>query len=277
MVAAALSPDPHVRWEGRSAAELAIELALPTVEIWSRIGSTNDRARALLAAGEPAFTAVLAETQTAGRGRSNRRWYSPAGTGLWVSFVLRPLSLEHRPLLPLLIGIGLARAIERTVGATGTDHPAVGLKWPNDVWMGAGKVAGILCEATGRGVVAGIGVNVAAAPPEVATDAQRPGAAVADCEAAPVSRFALLEGLVGELRSLTADEPTRLRGVLADEWRRRDVLRGRTVRVDGASGRVEGIDEQGHLLLATSSGLRRIAAGHVDTINGQGTVDAAGR
>lgn len=301
MAAAALTPDPRSRWEGRSADDLRRHLGLPHVEVWPQIGSTNDRARALLEADAGVLSMVLADEQTEGRGRANRRWHSPPGTGLWVSFILRPQSLQHRSLLPLFLGIGLARAIERQAGPGAEQMPRIGLKWPNDVWLGGGKVAGILCEATPRGVVAGIGVNVAAVPDEMMPDrgaagdgaaGQRAagegqvderavGAALAEAPGSDWSRLALLEGLVDELRILAAEEPDRLSGALADEWRQRDVLRGRRVRVGSDEGRVEGVDDQGHLLLATSSGLRRVAAGHVHTLHhtlhGQERFDAAGR
>lgn len=121
---------------------------------FAELSSTNDEARRLAAEGAGEGTLVIAERQTAGRGRRGRIWYSPPGTGLWCSLVLRPPASLAPPLVALLLGLAIARGIRACCGV-----PAL-LKWPNDVLIAGGKVAGILCEAGPGGLVAGFGVDV---------------------------------------------------------------------------------------------------------------------
>jgi BirA family biotin operon repressor/biotin-[acetyl-CoA-carboxylase] ligase len=122
--------------------------------------STNDVALELLAAGAPHGTLVVADRQTQGRGQRGRRWHSPAGTSIHASLVLRGTSSIPTPtLLVAAVGLGLAEGIEAATGAN------VGIKWPNDLWCGGRKVAGVLVEARGYSAkspacVAGFGVNV---------------------------------------------------------------------------------------------------------------------
>jgi BirA family biotin operon repressor/biotin-[acetyl-CoA-carboxylase] ligase len=107
-------------------------------------------------AGAPEGTLVVAEEQTAGRGRRGRMWESSARAGLWWSLLLRPtVSVDRLGWLPLVIGVGVAQGIQR---GTSLD---VQLKWPNDVVVGSLKVAGILAERLHDGsVVVGVGINV---------------------------------------------------------------------------------------------------------------------
>jgi BirA family biotin operon repressor/biotin-[acetyl-CoA-carboxylase] ligase len=142
------------------------------VHVHETVGSTNDLALALAAQGAPDFTAVLADQQTAGRGRRGRTWWSPPGAGLYLSVVVRPdLAIAHVPVMTLAAGVALVEAIRAHTGV------AVELKWPNDLVIGRPwrKLAGILCEATGLGtvtaaVIVGMGVNLrrSAYPPEIA-------------------------------------------------------------------------------------------------------------
>jgi|Deesub1362A_J573_1020465.scaffolds.fasta_scaffold00108_86 BirA family biotin operon repressor/biotin-[acetyl-CoA-carboxylase] ligase len=125
----------------------------------SRTGSTQDEARSLARGGAPEGTVVVAETQTTGRGRLGRRWFSPRG-GLYLSVLLRP-SLRPREVLrlPLMTGVAVAEAIGRFVAGSPQ------LKWPNDVLLEGRKVAGILCELDAEAdrvhhVILGIGINV---------------------------------------------------------------------------------------------------------------------
>lgn len=121
---------------------------------FAELDSTNNEARRLAAEGAEEGTLVIAERQTAGRGRRGRVWHSPPGTGLWCSLLVRPPATLTPSLVPLLLGTAIARSI-RTCCAV----PAL-LKWPNDVLINGGKMAGILCEAGPGGLVAGFGINV---------------------------------------------------------------------------------------------------------------------
>lgn len=138
----------------------------PTV-IKAITASTNDDARVLAGTGCGAGTLVVADTQTAGRGRRGRTWQSPAGENLYLSLVLRPQSEPGAMApLPLVIGLAVAEAL-----ADFTDGSRVALKWPNDVRVEGRKLCGVLVESSmGHGVltqvVVGIGINVRGeAPP----------------------------------------------------------------------------------------------------------------
>ncbi len=119
----------------------------PTVRLGS-VGSTQDVARDL-----PIGSVVVADHQTAGRGRLSRAWEAPPGTGLHASFVLRAA-----PLLSLAAGVATAQAC----------GPAVRLKWPNDLLLGERKLGGILVEVSGQKAIVGIGINLKWAPPGAA-------------------------------------------------------------------------------------------------------------
>lgn len=251
---------PWHAWEGVPVADLEARWGVPRLEVHEALASTNDRARELAGAGAAAFTLVLAERQTAGRGRRGRPWHSPPGAGLWMSLVLRPpgggAALR---LLPLLVGLAAARAVERTARGV-----RVGLKWPNDLQVGGRKVAGVLCEsAHGGAVVAGVGLNVRdtdALPPEV-----RAAATSVEGEAGvPVERVLLAGALVEEVRRLLDAPVLRLEGDLAREVAERDVLRGRRVRLDdGGEAVAAGVAADGALLVDRGRGTEAVVSGSV--------------
>ncbi len=126
------------------------------VRVVAETGSTNADLLAAAGAGTGEGTVLVAEAQTAGRGRLDRRWASPPRAGLTLSVLLRPGGVPAALLgwLPLLAGVAAAAAVRRV-----TTVAAV-LKWPNDVLVGDAKLGGILAERTGTAVVIGIGINV---------------------------------------------------------------------------------------------------------------------
>ena len=200
-------------------------------------GSTNDRARALAAAGAPHGTLVTAGEQRSGRGRQGRTWSAPAGQALLMSLVLRG---DHA-LLPLAAAVAVARAC----GA------AARIKWPNDVLVDGRKVAGILAEARPQAgwAVLGIGLNVAVRlgdlPAELRDTAGTLGLGPADVE--PV-----LARLLGELDAALALAPD----ALLAAYRERDALAGRAVTWAGGRGAAAGIDADGRLLVDLDGGGR---------------------
>ena len=209
---------------------------VPEVEAWHRIGSSNDRLVERARSGAPPWTVVVADEQTAGRGRRGATWASPPGAGLWMS-VLLPPDPSGRP-LPLLVGLACADAVEAL--APGVE---VGIKWPNDLLVGGRKVGGVLCEAAGVGTVAGVGINVARAP-----DVE--GATALELEVSrPPARHELAGAVLGALRTLVAaDRPF---ADLLPALRERDVLLGRPVRTETEGpGVARGIDASGALLLS---------------------------
>ncbi|GAC1439676.1 MAG: biotin--[acetyl-CoA-carboxylase] ligase [Mycobacteriales bacterium] len=212
------------------------------VEVLTATPSTNavvaDRARA----GEPAGLVIVAESQTAGRGRLDRAWTSPPRAGLTFSVLLRPtLAPAQWGWLPLLSGVAVARALR---GQTGVD--AV-LKWPNDVLIDGRKVCGLLAEAVVPGaVVVGIGLNVTTRPLELphdaATSLQIEGATTTD-------RDTVLRAVLRELTVVLADVDAGRTG-----YRALCSTVGRQVRVDLPAGPVEGraesVDDDGRLVVA---------------------------
>lgn len=122
----------------------------------ARTGSTNSDLLARARSGEQEGAVLVAETQTAGRGRMSRQWISPPGAGLYFSVLLRPSGVSPSLLgwLPLQAGVAVVSALH----GLGITH--LRLKWPNDVLAGDAKLAGILAENSGGAVVAGVGINV---------------------------------------------------------------------------------------------------------------------
>ncbi len=112
-----------------------------TNELWTTIDSTNNRAMELAGNSGVNGTIVIAEEQTAGRGRSDRVWFSPAGSGLYLSFLLRPkIQAATIPVITLITGVAVAQAIQKTLAI------CPGLKWVNDLIVEGKKIAGILAE-----------------------------------------------------------------------------------------------------------------------------------
>lgn len=141
-----------------------------TIYFYEETDTTNNRARELALEGAPEGTLVVAEKQTAGRGRRGKAWESPLGTGIWMSLVLRPqIAPAEASVLTLLCGLATAEAIEAETGLS------AGIKWPNDILINGKKAVGILtemdCEMSEvHFVIPGIGINVntASFPPEIA-------------------------------------------------------------------------------------------------------------
>jgi BirA family transcriptional regulator, biotin operon repressor / biotin---[acetyl-CoA-carboxylase] ligase len=222
----------------------ARSLGSPRVHL-RRTDSTNERARELAAAGAPHGTLVTAAEQTAGRGRQGRTWMAPPSRALLMSLVLR---LHDSTLVPLAAGVAVAEAV----------GPPARIKWPNDVLLDGRKVAGILVEGRPQEgwTVLGIGLNVAIDPgdfpPELLDTAGTLGRDPADVEPALCAVLAALE------RWLEAD-----RDAVLAAWRERDALEGRPVAWEDGAGKAVGIDEQGRLLVGTSSGTVALSAGQV--------------
>jgi BirA family biotin operon repressor/biotin-[acetyl-CoA-carboxylase] ligase len=228
-----------------------------TLVALSSVGSTNDEAARLADQGAPEGTVVWAREQTGGRGRRGRHWVSPVGN-LYSSTVLRPACAA-----PRAAELGFVAAL--AVGDIVPVGRQVRLKWPNDVLVDGGKVAGILLESalgqTGevQHVVAGIGVNVGLAPQ--LPDMRYPGATLGG------SVEAALESLTGALaRRLAQWRSTGFATVRAAWLAQAGPLGSEVdVRLGGelVRGRFAGLDEEGALLLETAQGPRKIVSGEL--------------
>jgi BirA family biotin operon repressor/biotin-[acetyl-CoA-carboxylase] ligase len=235
-------------------------LARPLI-FQSTIGSTNDAALAIAEEG----AVVVADQQTAGRGRRGRAWFSPQRSGLYVSVVLAPGRSHVDPrrattLLTIAAGVAVAEGVEASSGLR------VDLKWPNDVYASGRKLAGILAEASRDLVVLGYGINLtkAAYPEELrdrATSLEAESAATIDRGRVLAETLAALAQRYGDLFEGRFD-------AILDAWRTRApaAVGARVTWTTGSSaleGTTAGIDENGALLVQTRAGLERIVGGEV--------------
>jgi BirA family transcriptional regulator, biotin operon repressor / biotin---[acetyl-CoA-carboxylase] ligase len=247
------------------AAVLARRWGVPQCGLFRTLPSSLDAIHDLGAQGAPSGTVVLAEEQTAGRGRDGRTWRSPPG-GVWLGMLLRPPpALPAAGVLSLRVGLVLADVVEAVLGVrpTSLSGPRAGLKWPNDVLIDDRKVAGILCESRWQGdalqwLAVGIGVNVAN---EIPAELGDRAVALADVRPS-VRRIDVLDQLVPALLRLTT-HGAELTQFECAAFARRDWLRGRQIRAPLA-GRAAGIRPDGALLVDTGAGTTMVRDGHVE-------------
>jgi BirA family transcriptional regulator, biotin operon repressor / biotin---[acetyl-CoA-carboxylase] ligase len=253
---------------------LAGSLLYTGIRVVGQTGSTNADLLAAARSGAEAGAVLVAEEQTAGRGRLDRSWQSQPGASLTFSVLLRP-SVPAASLgwLPLLAGVATVSALH---GQTGLD---ISLKWPNDVQAGApgggagerGKLAGILAEQAGNAVVVGIGLNVSSTeselPTSLATSLQLAGAADPDRQAILVALLSELERWYLRWSGGPRPGDAEACGLRASYLRWCTTI-GRDVRVDAPGGKVltgraDDVDGIGRLLVAAGDGVHAISAGDV--------------
>ncbi|HEY0825682.1 MAG TPA: biotin--[acetyl-CoA-carboxylase] ligase [Ramlibacter sp.] len=244
-----------IRWPAEAVWE-AVAPLLPgfTVEVLPEVDSSNTELMRRARAGHMEPILLVAERQTAGRGRLGRQWQSAPGSSLTFSLGL-PLALADWSGLSLAVGVSIAESI----------HPAVRLKWPNDLWVGDRKLGGILIETASAGpgpraAVIGVGINVESPP---AQGLSTPPAAVRE-----------LVPDVDPARLLLRVVPPLVRDVLAfaeagfaafhARFDARDALRDRAVTLsDGTGGTAHGVGDDGALLVHTAAGLRAVGSSEV--------------
>jgi BirA family biotin operon repressor/biotin-[acetyl-CoA-carboxylase] ligase len=199
------------------------------LQIHDAVASTNDVALDLLRSGATHGTTVVADRQTAGRGQRGRAWHSPAGIGLYVSVVLRGARrLETPTLVVAAVGLGLAEALERVSGAR------VDVKWPNDLWSGGRKLAGILVESRGYrperpALVAGLGVNVNHGDGDFPPDVASVATSLALRTGRRHDRSAVLRAVLEALEPRVDQALAGGASDLEESYRERSLLRGRAV------------------------------------------------
>lgn len=237
-------------------AEALAGLPLGPLRCYDSIGSTHDEALAWAARGAPDLSLIVADEQTRGRGRMDRKWYTPRGMALAFSLILRPTAAEraHPAQTSGLLAVSLAESL-RMRGL------APLIKWPNDVLLEGRKVAGVLTEAAWLGerlqaLVLGMGVNVAqgSAPPDETL--LFPAISVEQAARQKVERLPLLRNV---LEALLRWRPLVGTGALVKAWDESLAFRGQQVRVEGQSGEViigevVGLESDGSLSLRGEHG-----------------------
>ena len=238
------------------------------LEVAAEVGSTNDAVMAAGHAGKSEGFTVLADRQTAGRGRRGRPWVSPAGVGLYTSVLLRPRQPPARvPLLTLVAGLGVAEAIQEIAGV------ATRLKWPNDVLVEGHKVAGILAEMSSENgqvghVVIGIGINVNHRPQDLPTELVPAATSLCIETGRPVPRGEIAAAVYNALdRWYQVFREGDVEKILA-AGRQRSATLGRPVDVLADEERWQGLavdlDTDGALLVREEGGgVRRVIASDV--------------
>jgi len=229
------------RYDGLDAEEIRRRTGAVRVELCRSVPSALDVAHELAAAGAPHGLLVLADEQTAGRGRQGRTWHSPAGAGVWVVALLRPAQPPSAGALAVRVGLRLVEAV-REIAPRADPR----LKWPNDLMVRHRKAGGILCEARWQGetlgwVAVGIGVNVRG-PLEPRL---RSTAIALKSAEATVTRVRLLEALIPRLWDAG--------GARVLEPGERDAFQRLEWREDGTA-QAHGVDPDGALLVPASDG-----------------------
>jgi BirA family transcriptional regulator, biotin operon repressor / biotin---[acetyl-CoA-carboxylase] ligase len=239
-----------------------------TIEVLPSVDSTNSRLMQQARDGHTDPIVLVAQTQTAGRGRLGKAWHSDQHRALTFSLGL-PLAPDDWSGLSLVVGLSVAQAL----------HPEIRLKWPNDLWWQQRKLGGILVETAAmperreRFVVIGIGLNLQTpAPLTAAADGgapMPPQAPAGLCEALPDHADVLQPGWV-----LSQIVPPLVRDVLrferegfagfAEAFAQRDALKGLMLNLsDGQVGRAQGVDAQGGLQVQTEQGMIRVTSSTV--------------
>ena len=237
------------------------------IERFAQINSTNTYLMERSRKGAPSGLVAVADFQTAGKGRLDRRWEAPPGSCLLTSILLRaPLDPESMHLATGAVALAAIRAIEQHAGR------APGIKWPNDLVFEAAKVAGVLAEVDLSpqgalpgtiGVVVGIGINLTwPGPPGVG------GTSIVEATGVDVDRDTLLDTLLAELsdrQALLFDAPGR--AVLTKELATQVTTIGQQVRVELLDtqivGVASGLSPEGHLIVETREGPKEVITGDV--------------
>lgn len=231
-----------------------------TIYLFEEVGSTNDIAFELARNGAPHGTIVIADSQTKGRGRLERKWISPPCLNLYISVILRPtIQAKDAPLLTLITSIALAETIK--------NHRAeASIKWPNDIVIDGKKAAGVLTEMQPRGgkvdfVVVGMGVNLNMTKEIMQRDMGEIAESATSVRAAigyEVDRSKFTAGLINELQIWYQKFLKDGSNKIIREWTERWGAINRRVRVEFDENAVEGIalglDENGYLVLKKDDG-----------------------
>jgi BirA family biotin operon repressor/biotin-[acetyl-CoA-carboxylase] ligase len=260
LTATEIQHDLRTKWVGKS------------VLAYRSVKSTNDIAAEMANAGAPDGAVICAEQQTAGRGRLGRSWFSPIGTGIYVSTIFRPaFAPEYAPGMSIMTALALADAIV-AISPADARLKQVSIKWPNDILIGERKLAGILTELatedkTISHVVIGVGINVNQADDDFPEEIEDIATSLRRELGRTVHRVTLLQTFLHNLERqyqkylvhrLEKDHE-RIRGY-SSLIGKDIVLQAGRVRMEG---KVRDIDSEGRLVLETAKGVEPVIAGEV--------------
>lgn len=239
-------------------ASLATKVFGKTIRSFAEVDSTQSVAHQLAAQGAGEGTLVIAERQTAGRGRMGRTWFSPEGKGIWMSLLLQPkIPLARTPQLTLLTAVAVCRAIRR-IGQVDA-----AIKWPNDILIDGKKVCGILLESVAekervRYVIAGIGISANFQSSDYPEDLRPIATSLLIASGKAVNRSALIAEVLAELEKLYGLYLQEGFAPIRTLWETLTVSLHRRVRINTAGGSAEGwafaIDEAGALCMRMDNG-----------------------
>ncbi|MFO7947795.1 MAG: biotin--[acetyl-CoA-carboxylase] ligase [Armatimonadota bacterium] len=235
-----------------------------SIENATEVESTNSTLLQRAQDGAPEGTVLVADHQTAGRGRQGREWIDRPGADLLVSLILRPqIDAADAGLLSLLPAVAAARALAEL-----TAH-AFQTKWPNDIMAGDRKVGGVLAEANLEApyVVLGVGINLLGQAASLPEDLIQPATTVQDATGAALQREDVLSGLLQQIEKYYGPGGKLAGDKLLEVYRSLEITRGQQVIVDRAgeriSGRVQGVDDHGYLLVEVGDRIMIFSSGDV--------------
>lgn len=229
----------------------------PPFRFFTEIGSTNDEAIKWAENSAPDYSIVIAEYQTAGRGRLQRRWYTPANSALAISIILRPTRVEFSviPLFTALAAIAISNVLINIYGLINQ------IKWPNDVLINNKKVAGILAETIWQGflpqsIIIGVGLNITKNSLPAEETLNFPATCIESELGRDVDRVELLKEILDEIKKL---RPTLGSNRFLKSWRDRLAFKGQRVLIIQQghleeTGNLEDVAKDGSLLIKTESG-----------------------
>lgn len=240
------------------------ELMTGRLVIHSEVESTQDLAKAMAFSGEPEGTAVMALSQTRGRGRVGRSWITPIGKNIALSLILRPhLSPRDTVLLGFLASIAVAETLEER------GVPEARLRWPNDVVVWDRKVAGILSEAVVSGghidfLIMGFGLNVNSRESDFPPDLRTPATSMLTCTGKEWDLTDVAQGILENFAVHYDRVKSEGCEFVPGLWERRWNDRGRKLVHEGVVGVGKGLDSDGSLILERDDGrIVRIICGDV--------------
>lgn len=252
------SPDKLYPWEIQEG--LTTRFVGHNIIYFDQTDSTNNQAKEVLKKAPPDGTLVLAETQSAGRGRLGRAWFSPVTGGLWMTLILKPtLPVADIPKLTMMAAVALRKAIMQVTGVEAL------IKWPNDLLQNGRKICGILAELSGEAdrlthLIIGIGLNVNQVEEDFPEELRSIGTSLRIALGRKIRRRVLLQGILDQLeKEYLKVSDAGFQGVLEDCRRYSATLGANVIVSDGnrrLMGVAEEIEDNGGLRLLLPSGER---------------------